>query len=86
VTTVPGVSALVVAFPGRIDQNVLGKTAGPDTRVETASVYFDPAGNFREESLRLAGNTLLWEAGGITYRLEADVSKDEAVRIASTLR
>jgi hypothetical protein len=101
-TALPGVSALVVEFPGRIDQSVLGKTAGPDTRVETVPVggsfgywlsgqphqvfYFDASGNFREESLRLAGNTLLWEAGGVIYRLEADVSKEEAVRIASSFR
>lgn len=48
--------------------------------------YRDTAGNMQPESLRLAGNTLLWEAGGVTYRLEAQVSKAEAVRIASTLR
>jgi hypothetical protein len=101
-TAIPGVSALVVQFPGRIDQAVLGKTAPPNTTVETVPVsgslgywlsgqphqvfYFDASGNFREESLRLAGNTLLWEAGGVTYRLEADVTKEEAVRIATSFR
>lgn len=48
--------------------------------------YRDAAGNMQPETLRLAGNTLLWEAGGVTYRLEAQVSREEAVRIASTLR
>ena len=48
--------------------------------------YRDTAGNMQPESLRLAGNTLLWEAAGVTYRLEAQLPRDEAVRIASTLR
>jgi hypothetical protein len=48
--------------------------------------YRDTAGNTQPDTLRLAGNTLLWESAGVTYRLEAQVSRDEAVRIASTLR
>ena len=97
-----GVSALVVEVRGRFDQTVLGKSAGPETKVETVPLngsagywlsgqphqffYFDPNGNFQQETLRLAGNTLLWEQSGVTYRLEAELSKEEAVRIASTLR
>lgn len=46
--------------------------------------YRDTAGNMQPETLRLAGNTLLWEAGGVTYRLEAQVPREEAVRIASS--
>ena len=38
------------------------------------------------ETLRLAENTLLWERGGVTYRLEAQVTRDEAIRIASSFR
>jgi hypothetical protein len=48
--------------------------------------YFDSAGNLQPDTLRLAGNTLLWDAGGITYRLEAQVTRDEALRIASSFR
>jgi hypothetical protein len=48
--------------------------------------YRDSAGNTQPDTLRLAGNTLLWDASGVTYRLEAQVSREEAVRIASTLR
>ncbi len=32
------------------------------------------------------GNTLVWEEGGITYRLETTLSLEEAVRIAESLR
>jgi hypothetical protein len=48
--------------------------------------YKDSVGNIQPDTLRLAGNTLLWETEGITYRLEAQVTRDEAVRIASSFR
>jgi hypothetical protein len=48
--------------------------------------YRDSTGNIQPDTLRLAGNTLLWDTGGITYRLEAQVSREEAVRIASSFR
>lgn len=48
--------------------------------------YRDSTGNIQPDTLRLAGNTLLWDSGGITYRLEAQVSREEAVRIASSFR
>jgi hypothetical protein len=48
--------------------------------------YRDSTGNIQPDTLRLAGNTLLWDAAGITYRLEAQVTRDEAVRIASSFR
>jgi hypothetical protein len=48
--------------------------------------YRDATGNIQPDTLRLAGNTLLWDAGGVTYRLEAQVTRDEAVRIASSFR
>jgi hypothetical protein len=48
--------------------------------------YRDSTGNIQPDTLRLAGNTLLWDTDGITYRLEAQVTRDEAVRIASSFR
>jgi hypothetical protein len=102
VTALPGISALVVQFRGAIDVPVLGKAIGPDTTLETVPLrngtaywlagkphqffYRDTAGSIQPETLRLAGNTLLWEAGGVTYRLEAQVTREEAVRIASSFR
>src|SRR5256885_2445612 len=35
VTALPGISALVVEFRGRLDQAVVGKTAGPETHLES---------------------------------------------------
>jgi hypothetical protein len=48
--------------------------------------YRDATGATQPDTLRLAGNTLLWDEGGVTYRLEAQVSREEAVRIASSFR
>jgi hypothetical protein len=48
--------------------------------------YVDRNGRTQEESARLAGRTLVWEAGGVTYRLEGELSRDEAVRIAESIR
>jgi hypothetical protein len=48
--------------------------------------YLDSAGNFREEQTRLAGNTLIWQRGDLTLRLEAQISKEEALRIAESMR
>ena len=38
------------------------------------------------KNARLAGNTLLWERDGITYRLEAALARDDAIAVAVSLR
>jgi hypothetical protein len=97
-----GVSAIVVEFKGTIETQIMAKVTGPGTTLTAVPLgkgvayylagqphqffFRDPAGNLQPETLRLAGNTLLWEDAGVTYRLEAEVSLEEAVRIASTLR
>jgi hypothetical protein len=48
-------------------------------------VYRDPKGEYREETFRLAGATLLWQENGVLYRLEGDRTKAEALRIAEAL-
>jgi hypothetical protein len=47
--------------------------------------YFDRTGEYRQEIIRLAGNTLLWERGPLTLRLEADINRDEALEIARSV-
>lgn len=102
VSETAGVSALVVEVGGTIDAQLLGKGTGPDTPVEPVNVgaargywiagaphlffYRDPSGSAVQETLRLAGNTLVWEQGSVTMRLEAQVSKDQALRIAASFR
>ena len=89
-------------FPGDVDQGFIEKGLGPGTRLESvtvngrpgywiegrphAFVYRDANGNVRDESYRLAGNVLLWEDGDLLLRLESALSKEEALRIASSVR
>jgi RNA polymerase sigma factor (sigma-70 family) len=77
------------------------KLLGPQTRLEEVAVnggrgYWiegqahvvfvrDSGGAVRDETLRLAGNTLLWEQGGLTLRLELAGSREQALRIAAAM-
>jgi len=97
-----GVSAIVVEFKGTLETQIMSKVIGPDTFLDAVPLgsgvayylsgkphqffFRDSGGTLQPETLRLAGNTLLWEQGGYTYRLEAQVSREEAVRIASSFR
>ncbi len=97
-----GVGALLSQFPGRTNAQFIRKFAGPDTTIERVRVdgepgfwvagephgllYEDPTGAIRESPARLAGSTLVWRRGGLTLRLEADVSKSRALAIARSIR
>jgi hypothetical protein len=47
--------------------------------------FLDRNGQFQQESVRLAGNVLLWERRPLTLRLEGDLSRDEALEIARSV-
>jgi len=47
--------------------------------------YIRPDGTFATDDVRRAGNVLLWEAGGITHRLEGLASLEGAQLIAATM-
>lgn len=86
---------------GWINEGVLGKLLAAGTRIENVEVngerglwidgdphvlYVpDARGDFRTETVRLAGNVLLWERGEITLRLEGAASKEVALRIAASM-
>jgi hypothetical protein len=48
--------------------------------------YQDADGILQEERTRLAGNTLIWQRGELTLRIEGEISRDEALRIAESMR
>ena len=78
------------------------KLAGPGTTVERVSVdgapgawlagephailFMDARGRFREERLRLADDTLVWERDGLVLRVEGAASRERALAIARSLR
>ena len=49
-------------------------------------MFQDRDGAFHEGRARLAASTLAWQKGDVTLRLEGDISKGEAVRIARSTR
>jgi hypothetical protein len=93
---------LITEFRGRQPRAYIGKSLGPGTTAEQVTLrgghgvwisgsphqfaYVDARGRAREQFLRLAGNTLLWRRGSLLLRLEADVSKSTALRVANSLR
>jgi len=61
---------------------------GPALWIEGAEhsfTYLDEQGNRIEESARLAGNTLLWQRGGVDHRLELADGLDRALAIAESI-
>jgi hypothetical protein len=49
--------------------------------------YLDPQGHqYTDTARRIEGNVLIWTIGDITYRLESELSMEEAVRIAESVR
>ncbi|HEY2936082.1 MAG TPA: hypothetical protein VGJ25_05755 [Gaiellaceae bacterium] len=49
-------------------------------------VFRNRDGRYVTETLRLAGNTLLWERGTLTLRLEGPLTLPEALRIARSIQ
>lgn len=49
-------------------------------------LYRDAGGDIRDDSIRLAGPTLVWERDGVVLRLEGAPSLEVAERIARTIR
>jgi hypothetical protein len=98
---VTGVGALVSVMPAHIESGFFRKTLGTDATVRPVDfagvhgfwiegaphqLFFEIGQDqVEQDTLRLATNTLLWERNGHVYRLEADVSLETAVAIASSL-
>ena len=47
--------------------------------------YVDRDGVERTATTRLAGPTLVWQSGAVTYRLEGLPTKEEAVEVARSV-
>jgi hypothetical protein len=48
-------------------------------------MYRGPDGEPRLDTVRLAGNALLWQRGPLTLRIEGDLTKERALELAATL-
>ncbi|MDQ6879300.1 MAG: hypothetical protein M3082_16720 [Candidatus Dormibacteraeota bacterium] len=96
-----GVGVLITEARGAVNTDFFGKTLGPDATLQEVTiaghhgywiagqphVFFliDSNGNTRDETLRLATNTLLIDFEGTIVRVEGDLTKAQALEIASSL-
>lgn len=95
-----GIGLLVTEVKGSFDFALLGKLAGPGTKTEQLTIDGQPAvfieglhqffyltagGAFVNDTIRLSGNVLVWNRGDLLVRVEADLPRDDVVRIASSL-
>jgi hypothetical protein len=97
-----GIGLLLTTMPGTTDAGGMSKQATGGTTVQLVRVGDDAAywiegephevvmtdrnGDVVHDSARLAGNTLVWTDGDVTYRLESALDRDQAIDLASTLR
>jgi hypothetical protein len=98
-----GVGVLVTEFRGDLIPGFVSKLADQTTRIEELSVDGNPAiwleggphsvlfassdGGVGEDTMRLAGNTLLLERGNVLVRIEgsSDLTRERAIEIAQSL-
>jgi hypothetical protein len=96
-----GVAVLITEVKGQADSLFFGKIIGNGTTMEQVSVnghtgywisgkphdffFIDADGNTRDETLRLATNTLLIDDSGIVVRIEGDMTKAQALELAASL-
>jgi hypothetical protein len=96
-----GVAVLVTEANGAVDTQMFGKMLGNGTTLEEVTVnghkgywiagqphvffFIDADGKFRDETLRLATNTLLIDDNGTVVRIEGNLTKTQALGIAASL-
>ena len=87
-----GLSLVLTETPGEMEPVYLREKITARSELERVSVDGDPgywstAGRIPSaKDQRLPGNVLLWEQGSVALRLEADVPKERAIRIAESIR
>ncbi|MDP9324918.1 MAG: hypothetical protein M3O87_00080 [Candidatus Dormibacteraeota bacterium] len=97
-----GVGMLITVFRAGVDKAFFGKIVGPGTQIDEVQlasgtgywIHGSPHavvirlanGDPALDELRLSQDTLLWQEGDVTYRLESALGRDDAVRIANSMR
>jgi hypothetical protein len=100
-TADPRAGALLTVVRATVDDGLLDKFLGRGTTYERVSVggrrglvlsggshvvaLRSADGSVIEDTARLAGTTLLWTDGDVTYRLEAELDRDALVAIAESI-
>jgi len=96
------IELLITQFEGTLDRELVEKVLPPGSRLRSVVIggrqgywiagdphtvlYVDPFGEIRENTVRLAGNTLLWQRGRLTLRLEVGADLRRALLLARSLK
>ena len=96
-----GVAVLITEVTGEANSQFFGKVIGNGTTMEQVTVnghqgywisgkphdffFIDADRNTRDETLRLATNTLLIDDNGLIVRIEGDMTKAQALELAASL-
>jgi hypothetical protein len=87
-----GISLILTEVSGDVEPAYLAGEGGVGSGLKRVSVdgdpgYWGPAERHLSQLDRpLLGNVLFWEQSGVALRLEADVQKEQAIRIAESVR
>jgi hypothetical protein len=97
-----GIGLIVTQFRADIGPDIFEKLIDTGVRVAATEVngsaawwvaggdhfffYRDATGKIVDTTLRLAGDTLIWEEDGVTHRVEGAPSLADAIRVAESLR
>jgi hypothetical protein len=100
-TSERGVGLLLGQFRGTVDSGLFNKLISGGTVVAPISVdgnrgywlsgephvfFWEGPDGLVDDARRWVGDVLLWSDGAITYRLETSLGRDEAIRIAESIR
>jgi hypothetical protein len=96
-----GVSLLVTEARGSVDEQFFGKMIGGGTTIEDVTVnghrgwwiagaphiflFIGTDGVVRDETMRLATNTLVLDVGGTIVRMEGNLTKQQALNLGASL-
>jgi hypothetical protein len=80
-----GIHLVLTEVPGDLEPAYLTGRTTAGSKFDRVSVDGNP-GYWRSAGNRLPGQTLLWEQGDVALRLEANVKKEQAIRIAESAR
>ena len=100
-TTEADVGLLLSQFRGTLDDGFFAKSIDSGTIVAPVEVdgddgywlsgeqhlfFWEGPGGFVDDARRWVGDVLVWSDGPITYRLETSLGREEAIRIAESMR
>jgi hypothetical protein len=96
-----GKGMLITMFRGETERDFVSKELGPETSLRQVDVrgapgfwiagkphtvyYLDDRGRVFPDTVRLAGNVLLWQRGELTLRLESRLSLGRALEVAESM-